>query len=486
MTGYLLRRFFQMFLVVILATVVIYLLLNLAPGGPLSGLKTASADRKQRVSDADIQRLNAYLGLDKPMALRYLVWMFGDDWLGADWMSLSLRPGGFELPDGSKVRFWADSGPAHIKPGYTLWVTGEEQDGVIQASNIVIKPTGQRPDGVHEVRVLRVTAGEIETERAGGTKLLVTTTADTVFESRETSLRPAEGSWLDLGWLFNPYRGLLKSWAGFHGTARGVSRLDWGVSWKLANGQPVTMLFASRLGNTLLLMGISSIISLLVGIPIGILSAVKQYSKLDYTVTTFSFFGSSMPVFWFGLMMILIFSYKFQSWGLPYMPSNGVTMVRAAPAGQVLAYLNAVPGGWVDRAVHLIMPSLVLSLLSTATWSRFTRTSMLEVLRQDYVRTARSKGVAERLVIGKHALSHALIPVITIVVFDIPRLFGGAIITETVFSYQGIGRLYFSALTADDWPVVMIYLLISTFLVVVATLLGDVLYTLVDPRIRFD
>jgi peptide/nickel transport system permease protein len=102
------------------------------------------------------------------------------------------------------------------------------------------------------------------------------------------------------------------------------------------------------------------------------------------------------------------------------------------------------------------------------------------------VRTARSKGVAERLVIGKHALRNALIPVITIVVFDIPRLFGGAIITETVFSYQGIGRLYFSALNADDWPVVMIYLLISTFLVVVATLLGDILYTIVDPRIRFD
>jgi peptide/nickel transport system permease protein len=262
--------------------------------------------------------------------------------------------------------------------------------------------------------------------------------------------------------------------------------MDWGVSWKLANGQPVNMLFASRLGNTLLLMGVSSIISLAIGLPIGILSAVKQYSVLDYIVTTFSFFGSSMPVFWFGLMMVLVFSYSFQNWGLPFMPSSGVVMVRPAPEGQVLWYLNAAPGGPVDRSVHLLMPALVLSLLSTATWSRFTRTSMLEVLRQDYVSTARSKGVRERIVISKHALRNALIPVITIVVFDIPRLFGGAIITETVFSYQGIGRLYYSALLADDWPVVMIYLLISTFLVVVATLLGDVLYTIVDPRIRFD
>jgi peptide/nickel transport system permease protein len=193
-----------------------------------------------------------------------------------------------------------------------------------------------------------------------------------------------------------------------------------------------------------------------------------------------------MPVFWFGLMMILIFSYKFRDWGLPFMPAGGVTMVRYAPEGQVLNYLNAAPRGLLDRLVHLIMPAIVLSLFQMATWSRFTRTSMLEVLRQDYVRTARSKGLQERLVIFKHALRNAMIPVITIVVFQIPGLFGGAIITETVFSYQGIGRLYFAALTVDDWPIVMIYLMISTVLVVLATLIGDILYTVVDPRIRLD
>jgi peptide/nickel transport system permease protein len=168
------------------------------------------------------------------------------------------------------------------------------------------------------------------------------------------------------------------------------------------------------------------------------------------------------------------------------MPAGGVTMVRAAPAGQVLAYLNATPGGAMDRAIHLLLPALVLSLFYMATWSRFTRTSMLEVLRQDYVRTARSKGLRERIVVAKHAWRNALIPIITIVVFQIPSLFGGAIITETVFSYTGVGRLYFTALTVDDWPIVMIYLLISTFLVVLATLIGDLLYTWADPRIRFD
>jgi peptide/nickel transport system permease protein len=161
-------------------------------------------------------------------------------------------------------------------------------------------------------------------------------------------------------------------------------------------------------------------------------------------------------------------------------------MLRSAPAGQVLAYLNAVPGGTVDRLVHVLLPALVLSLFFMATWSRFTRTSMLEVLRQDYVRTARSKGLRERIVIAKHAWRNALIPIITIVVFQIPGLFGGAIITETVFSYHGVGRLYFSALLVDDWPVVMIYLLISTILVVVATLIGDLLYTWADPRIRLE
>jgi len=131
------------------------------------------------------------------------------------------------------------------------------------------------------------------------------------------------------------------------------------------------------------------------------------------------------------------------------------------------------------------MPTLVLSLLYMAGWSRYMRSSMLEVLRQDYVRTARAKGLVEKVVIAKHALRNALIPIITIVVFQIPGIFGGAIMTETIFAYPGIGRLYFDALNASDWPVVMSILFIEAILVVVATLLGDVLYTVVDPRIRF-
>jgi len=159
--------------------------------------------------------------------------------------------------------------------------------------------------------------------------------------------------------------------------------------------------------------------------------------------------------------------------------------VREAPPGSLEDIANIQPGTLVDRSIHLILPALMLALYSMAAWSRYMRSSMLEVLRQDYVRTARAKGLMERVVIIKHALRNALIPIITIVVFTIPGLFGGATLTETIFAYPGIGRLYFDALSANDWPIVMSILFITAVLVVLATLLGDILYTVVDPRIRF-
>jgi peptide/nickel transport system permease protein len=286
------------------------------------------------------------------------------------------------------------------------------------------------------------------------------------------------------------------------------------------------------------------VVSLIVAVPIGIYSAVHQYSRADYVVTTFAFFGQSLPVFWFGLMMILLFAHMFKqwdSWQLPIlglivplaavalyrvrshngkvgegerrawvvgtvvvtlaivlfalgptlnvpllaMPAGGTTLSREADPGTFLDAIKATPGGIVDRMVHIMLPAMVLSLLYMAGWSRFMRSSMLEVLRQDFVRTARAKGLRERAVIAKHAFRNALIPIITIVVFTIPGIFSGAILTETIFSYPGIGRLYFDALGQSDWPIVMIILFISAILVVVATLLGDVLYTVVDPRIRY-
>ncbi len=270
---------------------------------------------------------------------------------------------------------------------------------------------------------------------------------------------------------------------------KGVIRLDFGTSWSVAQGSSVASVLGSRLRNTVLLSGLAILISLTIAVPVGIYSAVHQYSRTDYLMTTFAFFGSAMPVFWFGLMMILLFGgnqslwYKFTD--LPYLPTGNVSLVRAPLPGSLHAALNVSPKTWMDTAIHLILPAIVLSLLSIAQWSRFMRASMLEVLRQDYVRTARSKGLIERVVIYKHALRNALIPLITIVVFAIPGIFGGAVITETIFNWLGMGQLFIRALGSNDYPVAQAFLFISAVLTVIATLLGDILYTMVDPRIRF-
>ena len=483
MAGYLIRRALQMSLVVMLSTLAIYILLNVAPGGPLSGLRIAGGNRREQVSEAQIRRLQAYLGIDKPILLRYVAWLIGDDWMGADWMSLELK--GYELPDGDRVRFWSDPGLALIEPGYVIWAHGSpDEEGVVQATHIDVAPQGNRPVGVIGGAVLEIDGQRLTIEHAPGDLRQADLNPETTFAFEDAQWRPEGGSWLDLRGITGA-NGLLGNWAGFHGDKRGVLRLDLGTSWRIATGQPVMELVKSRLGNTLWLMGLTTVVSLALALPIGIYSAVKQYSRADYAATTFTFFGSSMPIFWFGLMAILFFSYSFNNWNLPFFPAGGVISFRAPPDGSLLALLDATPEGVTDRAVHLILPVIVLSLLFMAQWSRFMRSSMLEVKRQDYVRTARAKGLRERTVIAKHALRNALIPVITVVVLQLPNLFGGAILTETVFAYPGMGRLYFQALGASDWPVVMILLFITAVLVVVATLLGDIIYTVADPRIRF-
>jgi peptide/nickel transport system permease protein len=497
-----------MVIVVFLSTLAIYILLNVAPGGPLSGMRL-SADRKSRVSDADIARIESYLGLDKPLVLRYIVWLVGDDWMGADWVYAGITP--FRQAkvgkDGTTLlkldketgemkeqydiyRFWSNPGVALVNAGYRVWVYGEKTgDTTYSADQVLVKPLAtQRPDDdvIAVLSTVRVEGRNIIAEDLSGNKFTIITTENTnfIFPVGEAYSVPEQGPWVNISWLFGP-DGLLGQWAGFHGTTRGILRLDFGFSWKLSPGQPVMDILSSRLGNTIFLMTTASVLSLLISIPIGIYSAVNQYSRVDYAVTTFAFFGSAMPVFWFGLMMILLFSLKFKEWGLPFLPSGGTVSVRAPEIGSMLGVLGAQPGSLMDRIVHIFMPTFVLSLLYMAGWSRFMRTSMLEVLRQDYVRTARAKGLMERVVVIKHAARNALIPIVTIIVFEVPNIFSGAILTETIFSFPGMGRLYFTALGASDWPIVMVILFISAVLVVIATLVRDVLYTIVDPRIKF-
>ncbi|MBI5352699.1 MAG: ABC transporter permease [Chloroflexi bacterium] len=264
-------------------------------------------------------------------------------------------------------------------------------------------------------------------------------------------------------------------------TSRGILFGDFGLSWKILRDRPVSTLLESRLSKTLQLIGLETILSLLIGIPLGIYSAVKQYSTFDYIFTTLAFMGSAMPSFFFGLLLILLFSILPKSAGFMYIPAGLSESVR----DYVIPVIGKVVAGSAkDRTLHLILPVTVLTLINIAGWSRFIRASMLDVLRQDYVRTARAKGLSQNVVILKHALRNALIPFVTIVVFTIPGLFSGAIITESIFAWPGMGRLYIIALSEYDYPVAMAIFFILAVLTVIATLLRDVLYTIVDPRIR--
>ena len=236
----------------------------------------------------------------------------------------------------------------------------------------------------------------------------------------------------------------------------------------LFTGRPVLKMILERTPNTLILMGLSTLLSLVIGIALGIFSSLRPYSKFDYLATTGAFLGYSLPTFWFGIMLLMFFAAN-----LHWLPAGGMHSL-----GQ--------ENNWRDGIPYLILPVTVLSIVSIASWSRYMRSSMLEVLKADFIRTARAKGLSERLVIGRHALRNALIPVITVVMMTLPSLFGGAVMTETIFSWPGIGRLFYDSLTKRDYPVMMGILLISAVLVVFFNLVADVLYSMVDPRIQLN
>jgi peptide/nickel transport system permease protein len=264
-------------------------------------------------------------------------------------------------------------------------------------------------------------------------------------------------------------------------SSRGVIRGDFGLSQVILRDRPVTDLIATRLTYTLALMGTSILLAILIGVPIGIYSAVRQYSRFDYIMTLIAFIGSSLPSFVFGIFAILIFAILARQAGLPYLPSGDAVGTR----DYVVPLLGTIRAeSLTDRGLHFLMPCSVLTFTNLAGWSRFVRSSMLEVLQQDYVRTARAKGVREQLVILKHALRNALIPFVTLLAGVLAAIFGGALITETVFNWPGLGRLFVDALRQSDYNVAMALLFINVVLLLIGILITDVLYTLVDPRIR--
>lgn len=256
-----------------------------------------------------------------------------------------------------------------------------------------------------------------------------------------------------------------------------VIKGDWGPSL-LYPGYSAREVIFRALPITLQVMGFEFIFSILVSIPLGAISALKQYSKTDYALTFFSFFGMSMPTFWFGLMMMIIFSvWLKRPSGVPLLPPGGII----TPGMESAPFLQRI----ADRIQYLIMPIIVLSLHSIGYWVRYMRSFMLEVLHQDYLRTARAKGAPERTVIFKHAFRNALIPIITLIALSFPGIVSGAAITEYVFNIPGMGQLVLQAELKSDYPTAMIALTLSTLLVVIANLLADIVYSIVDPRIRY-
>ncbi len=231
--------------------------------------------------------------------------------------------------------------------------------------------------------------------------------------------------------------------------------------------RPVLSIFADLYPNTIRLALAAIVIEIIIGIGAGIISAIKRYSFMDVLVTLSTSILVSLPVFWLGLMMQLLFGIKFKEWGLPYLPVVNMTSDQFPP--------------WA----HMIMPSIVLASVSTAYVARIMRSQLLEVMNQDYIRTAQAKGLSPSAVIWKHGLKNAMIPVVTFIGLDLGAMMSGAILTETVFNWPGIGYMVYQSILQRDWPVVMGGVIIIVFVVMIINLLVDISYAFLDPRIRY-
>ncbi|HEX6350873.1 MAG TPA: ABC transporter permease [Candidatus Dormibacteraeota bacterium] len=258
----------------------------------------------------------------------------------------------------------------------------------------------------------------------------------------------------------------LQYWHWIAGLAHG----DFGRS--LVDGSPVLSHIGDRLPNTIELTLTAILLGILVSIPLGVVGALRRGSVIDNFFTFLSVAGVSIPSFWLALLLILLFSVSFHAWGLPWLPSGGA---QSAFSG----------GDPIDRITHLILPASCLAFVYIAIWSRFTRSSMLEVLSQDYVRTARAKGMSERRVTYLHALRNSLVPLVTLIGLELPGLVSGGAIIEIVFSWPGVGRLALERALQYDYTMVLGLTTFVALLVVVGNLLADVMYALLDPRIRY-
>lgn len=245
---------------------------------------------------------------------------------------------------------------------------------------------------------------------------------------------------------------------------------DFGTSRQF--GRPAAQyIFRYRFPNTVLLSGLSLLTAFLVAVPAGVISALRQHTAVDYTITVVNFVGVSIPIFWLGIMLIYIFAVQLRG----FLPAGGLATPGVTGTWPVIA----------DRLKHLILPVTALSSLQLAQWTRFMRSSMLEVIHLDYIVTARAKGLSERRIVSGHALRNAILPLITLIGLNVPLLFSGAILTETVFNWPGMGRAIYDAILVNDFNVAMVSLMFISLLVLSFNLLADITYALVDPRIRY-
>jgi len=250
-------------------------------------------------------------------------------------------------------------------------------------------------------------------------------------------------------------------------------RGDMGQSIKFR--RPVSEMIGERIPNTLMLVGVSFLITLLIALPVGILSARKPYSLFDYIATTITFMGQSLPVYWLGLGLILIFYVTLK---------NPVTGGPLFPGGGMNTF--GKEGNLPDMLWHMVLPVSALSLGWAAWYSRFLRSSLLDVLHEDYIRTARAKGLTDRVVYYKHAFRNAILPLVTLIALDLPSLFAGALFVETIFSWPGMGRLFWDAARGRDYPVLLGVVMITAVLIVSANIFADLAYGLLDPQVKYE
>ena len=249
-----------------------------------------------------------------------------------------------------------------------------------------------------------------------------------------------------------------------------LARGDWGISY--VAHRPVLDLILQRLPNTLMLVAASYTLILTVSIVLGIYTAIRQYSWVDHLVTGLAFVGISIPSFWLGLILLVVFAVTTRNLGLPYFPAGGMYDLSVGPTvPQVL---------W-----HLVLPAVTLATVVTANYIRYIRASMLEVLHNDYVRTARAKGLHNGVILRRHAFRNAAIPLVTLIGLDLPRFLSGSLVVEAIFAWPGLGRLFWEHAERTDIPVLMAIMMLTAAMVVFFNLLADVAYAFLDPRIRY-